>query len=107
MLNETITHDGEKFENIDFSEKILRNREFYKCEFVRCNFMKSDLRGNSFEDCNFKDCNFSMTDIDGLGLRNVKFSGSKLLGIDFTRCNEFIFSFEFDNCYWITVLFLE
>lgn len=98
MSNKIITYENEAFENVNHSEKALRNKEFYNCKFIGCNFTKSDLRGNSFEDCIFKDCNFSMTEIEGVGFRNILFTGSKILGIDFTRCNKFMFSFRFENC---------
>lgn len=98
MSNEIISHENKTFENVDYSEKLLRNREFYKCDFVGCDFTKSDLRGNSFEECNFEDCNFSMTEVGGAGFRDAKFIRSKILGVDFTRCNTFMFSFDFDTC---------
>ena len=53
MVNEIVTHENKEFKNIDYAGKILRDREFYKCQFVVCNFTKSDLRENSFEDCSF------------------------------------------------------
>ena len=56
------------------------------------------MRGNIFEDCCFQDCNLSMTEIEGVGFRNTIFTGSKMLGVDFTRCNDLMFSFRFDNC---------
>jgi len=98
MANERITQENENFKNIDYTGKTLRDLEFFNCCFVECNFTKSNLRGIKFEDCTFQDCNFSMTDIEGTGFRNATFIGCKILGIDFMRCNKFMFSFKFDNC---------
>ncbi|WP_417888025.1 pentapeptide repeat-containing protein [Zunongwangia sp.] len=98
MRNKTVINEDKKFEKINYTEKTLRNREFFQCDFIRCNFTESDLRGNTFEDCTFENCNFSMTSIDGTGFRNVLFLDSKILGIDFSKCNEFMFSFKFENC---------
>lgn len=98
MTNEIITHEHKEFKNIDYTDKVLRKREFYNCKFIICNFTKSDLRGNSFEDCIFQDCNFSMTEVEGVGFRNATFIGCKILGIDFSKCNKFILSFRFDTC---------
>jgi uncharacterized protein YjbI with pentapeptide repeats len=39
-----------------------------------------------------------MTEIEGVGFRNATFIGCKILGIDFTRCNKFMYSFRFDSC---------
>jgi fluoroquinolone resistance protein len=50
MANDTTIHEHKEFKNIDYTEKILRDREFLKCKFVTCIFTKSDLRSDSFED---------------------------------------------------------
>jgi uncharacterized protein YjbI with pentapeptide repeats len=93
-----VIHEDKQFVNINYSEKKLRDREFVKCRFVCCDFNKSDLMGNSFEDCHFERCNFTMAILDGTGFRNVTFDGCKLMGLDFTRCNKFMFSFSFMDC---------
>ena len=98
MADNIVFHEFKEFENVDYSGKSLRDREFLKCKFVGCNFTESDLRGNSFEECTFEDCNFSMTIVEGAGFRDIHFIGCKILGIDFTRCNRFMFTFKFDNC---------
>ena len=99
MKNEITTHEEKVFANIDYTEKTLMNREFYKCRFERCVFYKSDLSGNSFEDCIFENCNFSMTRIEGASFRNAIYIGCKIMGVDFTKCNNIIFTFKFDNCH--------
>lgn len=98
MPSESVTHQSKEFAKVNYAEKVLRNREFYNCTFIACDFNKSDLRDNSFEDCIFENCNFSMTIIEGAGFRNAIFRGCKLLGMDFTRCNPFAFSFWFEDC---------
>lgn len=98
MNNNTIYHEQKEFKNIDYSEKSLRNREFVKCTFISCNFTNSDLRDNNFEDCVFENCNFSMTLIGNVGLSNVHFNNCKIMGVDFTKCSKFMFSFKFNNC---------
>lgn len=95
---ETVLHEDKKFEKVDYSEKKLLNREFLKCEFIDCNFTKSDLSNNDFMDCNFKDCNFTLTNLQNAGLKNCKFFGCKLMGIDFSKCNSFLFSVRFQDC---------
>lgn len=39
-----------------------------------------------------------MTNIENVGFRNASFIGCEILGIDFTRCNELMFSFRFESC---------
>lgn len=98
-MEEPVVHQSKTFSNVDYAEKKLRNREFVKCEFIGCNFHKSDLNGNEFDSCTFKQCNFSMADITNAGFRNAKFIGCKMLGLDFTRCSKFAFSFQFEECH--------
>ncbi|MBC8985028.1 pentapeptide repeat-containing protein [Pedobacter sp. N36a] len=97
--NEAIVHEDKTFTAINYAEKRLENREFIRCEFVNCDFSKSDLSRNDFMDCQFKQCNFSLTVVRGTGFKDVTFSGCKVLGIDFSKCNKFLFSFEFEQCH--------
>lgn len=94
---ETKVHQDKTFSQIDYTEKQLKNREFINCEFVSCDFSKSDLSHNDFVDCKFKQCNFSLTVVVGTGFRDVTFDGCKILGIDFSKCNKFLFSFQFEK----------
>ncbi|ATP55296.1 hypothetical protein CPT03_01865 [Pedobacter ginsengisoli] len=94
---ETSVHEDKTFININYAEKRLENREFIKCEFVNCDFSKSDLSNNDFMDCHFKQCNFSLTIVTGTGFKDVTFTGCKILGIDFSKCNKFLFSFNFER----------
>jgi fluoroquinolone resistance protein len=86
---EPVSHQGKIFSNVHYVEKILRDREFIKCEFHGCDFTKSDLRENDFVDCVFLNCNFSMALLEGTGLGDVVFVG----------CNKFMFSFSFEDCH--------
>lgn len=98
MSSEIVTHVDKTFQQVDYSEKELRNREFVRCHFVGCDFSKSDLRTNDFEDCTFETCNLSMANLEGVGLRNIIFKDSKIMGIDFSSLNKFMFSFSFEKC---------
>jgi len=97
-MTEHIQHEDQTFSNIDYSEKKLINSEFINCVFSSCNFSKSDLSNNDFLDCKFKSCNFSLTILQHTGLKNIKFTGSRLLGIDFSVCNSFLFTVSFQDC---------
>lgn len=94
MGADAVLHEGKEFENIDYAEKQLRDREFFKCTFRHCNFYKSDLKTNDFEDCTFIDCNLTMADLTDVGLRDITFIGCKIVGVDFTRCSKYVFSFK-------------
>ena len=86
------------FEAIDYSEKKSEQHEFDDCSFVNCNFSKSDLRGVEFLDCRFTGCNLSLALVDDTGIKNIEFKDCKLMGIDFSKCNDFLFSASFENC---------
>lgn len=98
MSEEIVLHEDKQFARINYAEKALRNREFHRCSFIGCDFTKSDLRNISFVDCKFEHCNLTMANIDGVSFSNAAFSGCKLLGLNFTRCNSYLFSFQFENC---------
>lgn len=98
MALENILHEGKTFTGIDYSAKKLSNREFVHCVFENCNFSNSDLSGNDFMDCRFSSCNFAMAKLKNSGLSNAVFFGCKIIGVDFSECNPFLFSFNFENC---------
>lgn len=98
MPTDIVIHTDKTFQQIDYSEKVLRNREFVRCHFIGCDFSKADLRTNDFEDCTFETCNLTMVNLQGVGLRNILFKDCKVMGIDFSALNKFMFSFSFENC---------
>ena len=95
---EIVLHEDKTFEGTDFSEKQSLKREFDNCTFINCNFSKADLGSDDFMDCIFKGCNFSLATMDNTGVKNCTFSDCKLVGIDFSRCNNFNFSVNFEKC---------
>src|ERR1017187_3912730 len=95
---DTEIHDDKTFENIDYSEKQLFNREYNNCNFSNCNFQKAELKRDEFIDCVFNSCNFSLAALNDSGIKNVSFTDCKLMGIDFSKCNSFLFTVSFNNC---------
>jgi fluoroquinolone resistance protein len=95
---EPVVHEGKTFANVDYAERQLENREFIKCIFENCDFSKSDLSYNTFVDCQFNACNFSLAVIEGTQLQNIRFTGCKLLGVNFSKADKLMFSFMFEDC---------
>jgi fluoroquinolone resistance protein len=93
-----IIHEDKTFENVDYSEKKLVKREFVNCIFSACIFQNCDLGNNDFFDCTFHKCNFALAVLDNTGLKNVRFTDCKLIGIDFGKCSNFQFSVAFQSC---------
>jgi fluoroquinolone resistance protein len=46
----------------------------------------------------FQDCNFALANLDNAKLKNAKFTSCKLVGLDFSVCNDFLFVVNFENC---------
>lgn len=64
-----------------------------------CDFSRSDLSDNDFVDCNFIECNMSLMIVKETGLKNITFTDCKILGVDFSKCNRFLYSFTFNASY--------
>lgn len=93
-----ILQEQKTFTKVDFSDKNLSERGFETCLFINCTFSQSDLSNSDFLDCKFDNCDLSMVKFNNTGLKNISFIGCKLLGIDFTRCRDFLLSFYFEKC---------
>ncbi len=90
--------DDQLLENIDYTDKSLINHHFANCVFTNCNFTNTDISYTDFEDCTFNICNFSQTIVNTIGLKNVVFNDTKLLGFKFNHCKDFLFEVSFKNC---------
>lgn len=93
-----LLHEEKTFDKIDFSGKKLAGTEFNACMFKSCNFANSSCSRAIFIDCVFDTCNLGMANLDQAKLENVVFRNSKLLGLNFSRCVDFLFSVSFFHC---------
>ncbi len=91
-------YEKKTFTKEDYSEKNLANKEFDTCIFINCNFAKADLSNTTFIDCKFDACDLSMAKLVNTGLQTVSFINCKMLGVNFTRCKDFLLSFYFEKC---------
>ena len=89
-------HRDKTFDKVNSASKALSAIE--SCTFTNCDFSESNLSGNDFVDCRFEGCNLSMMRVDQTGLKNVEFHNCKLMGVDFSACNEFLLAVSFHNC---------
>ncbi len=94
----TVFVEDKKFDKGDFTENHLPKGEYENCIFNSCNFSNNDFSEFKFIDCEFHDCNLSLVKLDNTVFREVKFKGSKMLGLRFDTCIEFGLSFSFDSC---------
>lgn len=89
---------NERFDHKDWVEQQLHNYEFEYCSFINCDFSNIAFIGCQFIECEFRYCNLSLTQMTDSVLNGVRFEESKLIGIKFNNCNNFIFEVSFNQC---------
>ncbi|TNF01671.1 MAG: pentapeptide repeat-containing protein [Deltaproteobacteria bacterium] len=85
-------------ENIVVSDfETLEGVEFVECHFKGQDFLGESLANTKFIECTFEKCNLSNCSTTGASFRDAKFNESKLLGLNFTTCNN-LSDLSFDHC---------
>lgn len=77
-------YSNQVFEKLELEGAELQGVSFYDCTFVKCNLANAKLAQCRFDNCRFVSCNLSLLNVRGSSFREVSFSSSKLLGIDWT-----------------------
>lgn len=72
--------------------------QYEDCQFIDCELPGYDLSGYVFIDCHFQNCNLSNAKINQTAFREVTFKQSKLMGLHFDDCNEFLLALSFHSC---------
>lgn len=93
------------FEKMEYAAFGGEGDEFEACRFQGCEFSSAGLGGTLFSGCRFESCNLSLAVMKGATLKDVVFSHCKLMGIDFSACNKFLFSPSFHHCMMHYTLF--
>jgi len=91
-------NEDKEFNNEDFSGELLQGIECVACKFSNCNFSNTDLSHCDFMDCIFDNCNFSLVKVNNTGLKNIRLLKSKITGVDFSACKDFLLAFHFEGC---------
>ena len=95
---EEFIHLDKTFDRVMYFDKKVTGREFDHCQFNNCDFSNTVFADCVFSDCTFTDCNLSMVKLPASSLKTVSFVKSKLLGIRFDECEDFLFSVAFAEC---------
>ncbi|TXK44287.1 pentapeptide repeat-containing protein [Pontibacter qinzhouensis] len=95
---EAVFHQDKTFEKINYAGQVVHDREFENCTFKRCDFTGSQFAGCRFHDCTFEGCNLAMIKLNRSTLNNVVFTECKLTGINFSECEDMLFTVKFDTC---------
>jgi len=88
----------ETFAALDVSGSSVAPRIFQSCVFTKCDLSDAGLTGSRFEDCRFHESNLSNARLTNARLASVRFERCKLVGINFTACDEFLFDASFEDC---------
>ncbi|MEJ8803928.1 pentapeptide repeat-containing protein [Pontibacter sp. H249] len=91
-------HEGKTFERIVYPNKESKNREFEDCTFKLCDFSESNFSQSRFTDCTFIGCNLAMLKLNRATFNNVQFKECKLTGINFSECEDTLFTVGFEHC---------
>lgn len=94
----TEIHDDKIFEDITFSKDAVRNAEYNNCTFKKCDLSECEFAVCKFIDCVFDNCNLSMIKLERTTLNGIVFKHCKLLGVNFSACEDFLFTVRFESC---------
>ena len=97
-MDQAKNYEGQLFEKVIYTGKVIKKREFEQCTFKDCDLSDSTFTYNRFTECVFIGCNLSMMKLANTSLRDVTFKHCKLLGVNFSECEDFLFSVRFENC---------
>ncbi|HKJ68262.1 MAG TPA: pentapeptide repeat-containing protein [bacterium] len=86
-LEHSARYDGETFEGVDFSGKILESSTFTDCTFIRCQFMDATLSHCRLINVVFDHCNLSVLHVPGSTFSGCEINHSKATGIDWTAAD--------------------
>lgn len=92
------TFSEDTISNQQFNTESLPKGKYLYYEFKNCSFQSSNLLDIEFVECVFKDCDLSLCAIGNTAFKDVRFINCKLLGLNFSECNNFLLSLDFDNC---------
>jgi len=97
-MTQDLINIDKTYEKVVFFGDRLNNREFDGCVFRNCDFSGTTFFECVFIDCEFFDCNLAMAKLPATSLKTVIFRESKMLGIRFDECDDFLFSVNFTDC---------
>ena len=91
-------HEDQSFDTIDYTGSGFPRGTYIDCKFVNCNFSGTDISARDFIGCSFSGCNLSLMIAENTGLKNCVFKECKMVGIDFSKCSNFLFAVQFEKC---------
>lgn len=96
-MNQEFYHD-QVFKNVDYTQSPFLKGEYDNCTFIDCKFEAVYLSAITFLECTFDTCDMTNTKVKSTSFNEVDFVNCKLLGVDFSVCNDFLFEATFQGC---------
>ena len=78
-------YTGSRFEKADLSDQTIRGVVFEDCTFIRCDFSSAVAQQCRFTDCVFEQCNMSLLAVPETRFSGTEFTGTKMIGIEWTK----------------------
>lgn len=91
------TFEDQTFSNLALSSRVLEGKEFFRCRFEHCVGQESQWRDCLLEDVEFRSCDLTRATWKQVGLRGVRFVGSKLMGVFWSSVSP-LPEVSFDEC---------
>jgi uncharacterized protein YjbI with pentapeptide repeats len=92
------THEDSEFASVNFNRLNISGQTFENCKFSSCHFQNMAMPGAAFRYCVFEKCEFILTKMNDVTLSDTIFESCKIMGVNFSECNNFAFSAEYHNC---------
>lgn len=91
-------HDDKVFESLNLAGQTLRDVEYNNCVFKKCDLSEAQLIQCKVISCVFENCNLSMAVLTKTTLTDAVFKDCKIMGVNFSQCQDFLFSVRFESC---------
>jgi uncharacterized protein YjbI with pentapeptide repeats len=75
----------EKFQNLALSGEVFEDLTFEECQFISCHLIECKFQKCRFLNCSFAQCLLSAVVPLESRFSDVKFTGSKVIGLDWTK----------------------
>ena len=89
--------EEQTFRGGDLGEADLGGRELVRCTFKNVKMMQSRWKGTRLEDCVFDGCDLTRISPAGLMARGARFTGCKMIGIDWSDLGAYP-AIAFEGC---------
>ncbi|MBI9102486.1 MAG: pentapeptide repeat-containing protein [Spirochaetales bacterium] len=100
-------NDKKFYTNIDFEEIDIRDVSFERCKFSSCLFNEISMADTIFTGCIFEKCSIVLARLENTTFNDVLFKGCKMIGLDFTKANDFLMTMAFDETILDNIYFFD